>query len=190
MDLTQSMRPVAKSAALVLAGIVLAACTPGAVTRTPDASEISVHEAGRYLRQADVVADARLEAYRFEEGADGMDRTMSWAVTRCHKGPCSVGQAFNTRNSAPFPASARFCNSRRGCIERGALEDYVGEQFFVAFARTPYVQQSIGKRRVPQEGFFSVSYGFYLVHNGFLYKNDHHRLVGFSHSEAIDVVDN
>lgn len=138
---------------------------------------IEAEELVRYLAQADVVADATLDAVTTDRGADNMDGTMFWTVRSCHKGPCSVGQKFRTRHVAPFSTSGEFCSAFRGCDGRASLSDFVGETFLASFSRYPYEEQVQGVGGVTLEGMTSLNRGYYLVRDGSLMHNDPHRPV-------------
>ena len=147
--------------------------------RTVDAAEIA-----GYARDADAVADARLDAVRYEAGPDGMHGTMLWTAVRCHVGDCATGQTFRTRFSAAFYTTGPFCNARQGCAVSGALTDQVGKLFLATFTRAPYEAQTSGQG-VPQAGITSLNRGYYLIHDGALLHNDAHYRIDARHEAVV-----
>jgi len=98
---------------LVMLSLVLAGCMHAvepAQTVAPEPYPYRIVDAAEivgHMRHADVVADARLDAFRFESGADGMDGTMVWTAMHCHAGDCVTGQTFRTRFAAGFTPRVR-----------------------------------------------------------------------------------
>jgi len=149
---------------------------------------IEAQELAGYLAQADVIADATLDAISNDRGADNMDGTMSWTVSHCYRGPCSVGQKFQTRHVAPASTSGEFCTAFQGCDGRALLLDFVGESFLASFSRYPYEQQVQGVGGVALEGMTSLNRGYYLVRDGSLMHNNPHRPVDARREDVLRLV--
>lgn len=165
------------------AAALLVACASPPTAQ--DAGVITAAEIAGQFRTADVVADARLESFVVEAGADLMTSTMVWTVTRCHAGACTPGQVFRTRQGEAFATGGRFCNARQGCLSRDHLQAHVGHIFLATFTRHPYIAQSTAHGGEPQQGHHSLNRGVYLIHRGQLYSNGQHRLVDASHAEVV-----
>lgn len=181
------IRTARRAVAILLTAIAGAGCVPDSTRlRTPEPEPyvfrvVDVEEIAGYMVDADTIADARLDAVRFEPGNDRMDGTMTWTVLRCHAGACVDGQNFLTRFSAPFVVQGPFCNARSGCVVPGALAEQVGKVFLATFTRAPYEAQTDGQQGVPHAGVMSLNRGYYLIHEGELLHNDPHFRVDAGH---------
>ena len=178
---------------LVMLSLVMAGCMHAVEPAQTVVSEpypyriVDAAEIVGYMRDADVVADARLDAFRLESGADGMDGTMVWTAMQCHAGDCATGQTFHTRFAAPFYTTGPFCNARQGCVVSGGLDAQIGKRFFATFTRMPYEAQTEG-RGVPQPGMTSLNRGHYLIHDGELLHNDSHYRIDARHDDVVSRV--
>lgn len=166
----------------VLGGV---ACSQPTRPSPPVEQGISAEEVAAAARSANIIAIAELEDVRYEKYPDTMDGTMVWRVVHCHVGECAIGAHLKTRFSAPFSTSGEFCAMKDGCLKRESLDSYRGEMFLATFTRAPYLEQVAARRGTPQEGYFSLNRGYYLIREGSLYHNDLHRLVDADYEDVM-----
>lgn len=168
----------------MLAVLGSAACSQPTRPFQPFDGSISAEEVVSSARPADIIATATLEDVRYEKYADTMDGTMVWSIAHCHAGACVVGARVKTRFSAPFSTSGEFCAAGEGCLKRDSLASYRGEMFLTTFTHAPYLGQVAARRGVSLEGYSSLNRGYYLIHQGTLFRNDRHRLVDAGYEEV------
>jgi hypothetical protein len=189
MDLSVRKRRNHIQSLLILAALGTAGCAqPPVRTNHSFFHGLSADEIADIAHTADIVATARLESFRLAKYPDTMSGTIEWSITRCHAGPCAEGASLKTRFGDLFSTSGEFCAAREGCLERDSLQSYEGELFLVTFARRPYLEQVAGRQGTPQEGYFSLNRGYYLIKGNTLYHNDSHLLINANYGETVNLL--